>query len=321
MALKMLFPLLGLLAVLPGAEAQTFPTKPIRLVVPNAPGGNADLVARVAAEALSREFSSSVYVDNIAGGRQVPATQTVIRSAPDGHTLQAIGLGMAVNYSVYKDLPYNTAKDLAPVGMVGVAPQLVVSAPSFAPNNIKELVALAKAKPDTIHYSSAGVGSTGHLGGALLELLAGIKMSHVPYKGTAQANNDTVSGVVELSIASVSSTLPLVKAGKLKVLAISSAKRSPQLPNYPAVAETVPGYELMLWNGIAAPAATPKALVARLNATLNKGLSTPDIKTKLANMGVDAEPMSPEALARYVDDEYKRWAKVVEAAKIEGGGD
>ena len=304
-------------AILP-AQAQTFPTKPIRLVVPNAPGGNADLVARMASEGMSRELAHPVYVDNQAGGRQIPATQFVTRSSPDGYTLMAVGLGYSVNAGLYNDLPYDSIKDLAPVGIVGATPQLVVAAPGFPPNNIKELIALAKAKPDTVHYSSAGLASTAHLGGELLNTLAGIKMVHVPYKATAQANTDTMTGVVQLSLAAPSSVVALIKSGKLKALGISSQKRSAQFPDIPAIAETVPGYELMLWNGISAPAATPKPIIARLNAALNKGITSPDIKEKLFRAGVDIDPQTPEEMATYVEADIKKWAKVVREAGIQG---
>jgi len=305
------------LALVP-AHAQTFPTKAIRLVVPNASGGNADLVARMAAEGMSRELSNQVFVDNRAGGRQIPATRFVTSSTPDGHTLLAVGLGYAVNAGLYNDLPYDSIKDLTPVGMVGETPQLVVSAPSFPPNNIKELIALAKAKPNSIHYSSAGLASTNHLGGELLNTLASIQMVHVPYKATAQANTDTMSGIVQLSMAAPSSVVPLIKSGKLKALGISSSKRSAQFPDIPTVSETVPGYELTLWNGISAPAATPKSAIARLNTALYKGISSPDIKERLFKAGVDVNPLTPEEMAIYVEADIKKWAKVVREAGIQG---
>jgi len=298
------------------AQAQTFPSKPIRVVVANAPGGNADLVARMASEGLSRELAQAVIVDNQAGGRQIPATQFVARASPDGHTLLAVGLTFTVNAVVYNDLPYDPIKDFAPVGIVGSTPQLIVAAPAFAASSIKELIALAKAKPESIHYSSTGVASTGHLGGELLSSMTGIKMVHVAYKGTAQANADAMRGVVQLSMAAPISVVSLIRAGKFKALGISSARRSPQMPDIPAIAETVPGYEFILWNGIAAPGATPRPVIARLNAALNNGISNPDIKDRLFKAGVDIDPQSPEEMATYIDVEIKKLAKLIRDAGI-----
>jgi len=303
------------MTVLP-AQAQMFPSKPIRLVVANAPGGNADLVARMAAEGMSRELAQAVFVENQSGGRQIPGTNFVARANPDGYTLLAVGLVFTINAVLYNDLPYDSIKDFAPVGIVGSTPQLIVSAPGFAANNMKELIALAKAKPNTIHYPSTGVGGAGHIGGELLNSMAGIRLVHVPYKATAQANTDAMKGVIELSIAAAASLGSLVKAGKLKALGISSPRRSPQMPDVAAIAETVPGYELLLWNGIEAPAATPKPIIARLNAALNKGISSPDIKDRLFKAGLDIDPQSPEQMAAYIDAEIKKLTRVIREAGI-----
>lgn len=303
------------MGVLP-AQAQTFPVKPIRLVVANAAGGNADLVSRLAAEGMSRELGQSVFVDNQAGGRQIPGSNFVARATPDGYTLLAVGLVFAINAVVYNDLPYDSIKDFAPVGVVGSTPQLIASASGFAASNIKELIALAKAKPDTIHYSSTGVASTGHLGGELLVSMAGIKLVHVPYKGTAQANADAMKGVIELTIAAPISLIPLIRSGKMKALGITSSKRSPQLPDVPAIAETVPGYEYILWNGIQAPAATPRPVIARLNTALNRGITSVEIKDKLLKAGVEVDTQSPEQMATFIDVEIKKLAKVIREAGI-----
>ena len=311
-----------LLAALPAlvmpAWAQTFPAKPIRFVVPTAAGGNADIVGRIAAEGMARELGQAVYVDNQPAGRQIPGTQMVARANPDGYTLLAVGLAFTANAVLYNDLPYDSVKDFAPVGVVGSTPQLVVATPGLAASNMKELIALAKARPNTLHYGSAGVGSTAHLGGELLNSMAGIKLVHVAYKGTAQANTDTMTGVIELSLAAAASVTPLVKSGKLKALGISSSKRSTQLPEVPTVAETVPGYDCVLWNGIEAPVATPRPVITRLNAALNKGISSADIKDKLVKAGVEPDPQSPEQMAAYIDAEIRKWAKVVREAGIQG---
>jgi tripartite-type tricarboxylate transporter receptor subunit TctC len=305
---------------MPGLAADTppFPAKPVRFVVPTAPGGNADIVARIAAEGMSRELGQSVYVDNQAGGRQIPGTQLVARANPDGHTLIAVGLAFTANAVLYNDLPYDPVKDFAPVGVVGSTPLLVVACNCLPAGNMKELIALAKAKPGAINYASAGVGSPAHLGGELLNSMAGIRLTHVPYKATAQANNDTMTGVVQLSLPAAASIVSLVKAGKLKALGIGSLKRSPQMPEVPAIAETLPGYEVQLWNGMEAPAATPRPVIARLNGALNKALATADIKEKLVKAGLDIDPQTPEEMAAYIDAEIRKWTKVTREAGIKG---
>lgn len=305
-----------LLAAAPSA-AQTFPTKPIRFVVPTSPGGNADIVGRIAAEGMTRELGQNVIVDNQAGGRQVPGTLFVARANPDGYTLIAVGLSFTGNAVLHHDkLPYDSVKDFTPVGVVGSTPVMVAAWPGLGVSNIKELIALAKTKPGAINYSSTGIGSPAHLAGELLNNMAGIKLTHVPYKGTAQANADAVSGVIQLSMPAAASIISLVRAGKLKALGIGSAKRSPQMPDVPVIADTVPGYEVQLWNGMEAPAGTPRAVVQRLNTALNKALGTADIKAKLNKAGLDVDPQTPEEMAAYIDSEIKKWTKLTREAGI-----
>ncbi len=300
------------------AAVQTFPNKPIRFVVPTAVGGNADIVARIAAEGMSRGLGQQVFVDNQAGGRQIPGGLAVTRATPDGYTLLAVGLAFTANAVLYNDLPYDSVRDLAPVGVVGSTPLLVVTHPGLPVNNMKELIALAKAKPGTINYASAGVGSPAHLGGELLNSMAGIKLVHVPYKGTAQANTDTMTGLVQVSLPAAASLLSFVRSGKLRALGIGSLKRSPQMSDIPTVAETLPGYEVQLWNGIETTAGVPKPVIARLNAELNKGLNTPDIHARLEKIGVDIAPQTPEEMGSYIDAEIRKWTKVTREAGIRG---
>ena len=312
----------GLTAASLSAHAQTaappFPSKPIRFVVPTGAGGNADIVARIVAEGMSRGLGQNVFVDNQAGGRQIPGTNFVARAAPDGHTLIAIGLAFTANAVLYNDLPYDPLRDFAPVGVVGSTPLVVVAHPGLPVNNIKELIALAKAKPGTLNYASAGIGSPANLGGELLNSMAGIKLVHVPYKTTAQGNADTVTGVVQLSLPAAASILPLVKSGKLKALGIGSLKRSPQMKDVPPVADTLPGYEVQLWNGIETTAGVPKPIIARLNAELNKALNSPDIRVKLEKIGIDVDPQTPEEMSAYIDGEIKKWTKLVREVGIKG---
>ena len=312
----------ALIAACAPATAQTsappYPNKPIRFVVPTAVGGNADIVARIAAEGMSRGLGQQVYVDNQAGGRQIPGAQAVIRATPDGYTLLGVGLAFTANAVLYNDLPYDSVRDLAPVGVVGSTPLLVVAYPGLPASNMKELIALAKAKPGTINYASAGVGSPAHLGGELLNAMAGIKLVHVPYKGTAQANTDTMTGLVQISLPAAASLLSFVRNGKLRALGIGSLKRSAQMSDIPTVAETLPGYEVQLWNGIETTAGVPRPVIARLNAELNKGLNSPDIRARLEKIGVDIDPQTPEVMAAYIDAEIRKWAKVTREAGIRG---
>jgi len=300
------------------AVAQNFPTKPIRFIVPTAPGGNADIVARIAAEGMSRDLGHPVFIDNQSGGRQIPGTNLAAKAPPDGHTLIAVGLSFTANAVLYNDLPYDPVKDFAPVGVFGSTPLLVVAHPGLPANSMKELIALAKAKPGTINYASAGIGSPAHLGGELLKSMAGIDLVHVPYKATAQGNTDTMNGVVQLSLPAAASIVSLVKSGKLKALGIGSLKRSPQMPEVPAIAETLPGYEVQLWNGMEAPAATPKPIITRLNVALNKGLNSPDIRDRLIKAGLDVDPQTPEQMAAYIDREIRKWTKLVQEVGIKG---
>ena len=299
------------------AAAQTFPTKPIRFVVPTAPGGNADIVGRIAADGMGRELGQTVYVDNQAGGRQVPGTLFVARAAPDGYTLLAVGLSFTGNAVLYNtNLPYDSVKAFTPVGIVGSTPVMVAAWPGLGVSNMKELIARAKAKPGAINYSSTGIGSPSHLAGELLNSMAGIKLTHIPYKATAQANTDAMTGVIHLSLPAAASIISLVRAGKLVALGIGGSRRSPQMPDVPTIAETVPGYEVQLWNGLEAPVGTPKPVIQRLNTALNKALGTTDIKERLTKAGVDVDPQTPEEMAAYIDGEIKKWTKVTREAGI-----
>ena len=295
--------------------AQTYPTKPIRMVVASAAGGNADIVARITAEGMARGLGQPVYVDNQAGGRNIPGTSIVAKAVPDGHTIMLAASTHAVAPSLYP-LPYDSVRDFAPVSLLGSAPLLLVAFPGLPANNMKELIALAKAKPGTINYASAGLGSPANLGGELLNTMVGIKLVHVPYKATAQGNTDTISGVVQLSFPAASSLLTFVRSGKLKALGIASLKRSPHLPEVAAIAETVPGYEARLWTSIITTGGTPRPIVARLNTEVIKALNTPDIRTRLVGAGLEIETSTPEELGAYIETEIRKWARVIKEAGI-----
>ncbi len=296
--------------------AQTYPAKPIRMVVPSGAGGNADIIARITAEGLSRGMGQAVIVDNQVGGRGLPGTNQVARAAPDGHTILMASSTHAVNASLMPKLPFDPLKDFAPVSLVCSTSLLLVAHSSVPANNIKELIALAKARPGTLNYASVGIGSPAHLGAELLNTMAGIKLVHVPYKLTAQGNTDTIAGVVQLAFPGVSSLLPHVKSGKLKALGISSKRRSALVPDVATVAETLPGYEATLWNSVLAPAATPRPIIARLNAEVVKAANSPEVKAKLNTAGQDVETGTPEEMGAFLEAEIKKWARVIKEAGI-----
>jgi tripartite-type tricarboxylate transporter receptor subunit TctC len=297
--------------------AQTYPSKPIRFIVPYAAGGNADIMARIIGQRLSEATGQPVVIDNRPGANSIIGTEMVVRAAPDGYTGLIVASGHAVNPSLVQKLPYDTLKDLAPVTLVGSTPLLVAAHATLPANNVKELIALAKAHPGELNYASSGNGSPANLAGALLNVMAGITLVHVPYKGTAQATTDVMSGQVQLAFPSMTSTLPYVKAGKLKALAMTGLQRSPLAPDLPTVSESgVPGYQASIWNGLLLPAATPKSIVAKLNAEVVKVLKAPETQARYASMGADVLHGSPAEFDAFIRAEMKKWDKVIRDAGI-----
>lgn len=300
-----------------GTSAQTYPSKSIRFVTPYGAGGNADILTRIIGDAMSKSMGQPVLVDNRPGGSSTIGSAIVAKAPPDGYTIMLISSSHSVNPSLFgSQLPYDTVKDFTPISMTGATPILVVVNPGVAANNVRELVALAKAKPGTLNFATSGNGSPAHLAGALIEALGGVKLVHVPYKTTAQANNDTMSGQVQIAFPSVSSALPMVKSGKLRALGITSLKRSALAPDIPTVAESLPGYQASIWTGVLAPAAVPKPIVTRLNAEVVKALSSPEVVTKLAGMGVDIDTSTPEEFGVFIDAEIRKWARVIKEGNI-----
>ena len=298
------------------ATAQTYPAKPIRFLTPYGQGGNADILTRVIGEFISRGLGQPVLVDNRPGGSSTIGSNIVAKAPGDGYTLMLISSSHSVNPSLFSDLPYDTVRDFAAVSMVGATPILLVANPRVPANSIKELIALAKAKPGALNFSTSGNGSPAHLAGELLNLMASVKLTHVPYKTTAQAFNDVIGGTVELAFPSTSSVLPQIKSGKLKALGITSPKRSPLTPDIPAMAETLPGYQASIWTGVLAPGSTPKPIVTRLNTEIVKALNAPEIKTKLVSMGVEIESSTPEEFGAFIEAEIRKWARVIKESGI-----
>jgi tripartite-type tricarboxylate transporter receptor subunit TctC len=309
--------LAGLVICATQTAAQTYPAKPIRLIVPFAAGGPNDVIGRVVATKLSELLGQTVVVDNRAGAGGAAGTALVGTAAPDGYTILISGTSsLAINPSLYKTLPYDPIRDFAPVSLVGTAPSLLVMHPSMPVKTIKDLIALAQAKPGQINYASGGIGSAPHLAGELLNAMAKINMVHVPYKGGGPSLTAVMAGQVHLFMGGLSAAMPPVKDGRLRGIAVTSPKRSQFLPDTPTIAETVPGYDVVNWYAIFAPAKTPAPIVSRLNAEIVKALAAPEVRKRFTDLALDADTSTPEELGAYLGREIKKWAQVVKTAGI-----
>lgn len=298
-----------------GAAINAYPTRPIRLVVPYAPGGGADTLARGIGQKLSESVGYSVVIDNRGGGGTILGSNLAAKSPPDGHTIILVASTHAVVSSLYKNLPYDPIRDFAPVVRVASAPNILALHPSVPAASVKELVALAKSQPGQLVYASSGNGGGSHLAMELLRSMARIDLIHVPYKGTGPAMMDLMSGQAKLMFGGMIGTLPHVRSGRLKALAVSSAKRSPVLPDLPTISESgFPGYEAATWYGVLAPAGTPVAIVRRLNSEIIGALNHPELKQRMAGQGADPASTTPEEFAAYIKTEVTKWAKVVKEA-------
>ena len=294
------------------ASAQGYPNKPVRLIVPFAPGGFTDVVARILGQKLSLAMGQQFVVENKAGAGSTIGTDFVAKAAPDGYTLVMISTTHVISPWIYKTMPYDPIKSFTVVSKLVDSPYVLLVNPKVPANNVKELVALAKAAPETIHYASSGNGSSQHLMGGLFVSMTGAPLKHVPYRGSGGAATDLVAGVVETSFAGVPNALSQVPQGRLKAFAVTTAKRIPQLPDVPTMQEAgVPGYEASVWLALLAPAGTPKDVVNKLNSEIAKLMNTPDTKKALYDAGVEPTPSSPEAMADYMAKEMERWGKVV----------
>jgi tripartite-type tricarboxylate transporter receptor subunit TctC len=298
------------------APSSTFPSKPVRIVVPLAPGGSTDVLARLVASKLSELWGQQVIIDNRGGAGTKIGTEIVARSPADGYTLLMVTSAFAVNFSLYNKVPYKFS-DFAPLSNVGQTPNVLAVHPTVPAKNVKELIALLRARPGQMTYSSGGVGGSTHLAGELFKLLAKVDMVHVPYKGGGPAVADLVSGQVMMTFGNLTTVLPFASAGRLRALAVTSAKRSPAIPELPTMAEAgVPDFEAATWNGLVAPGPTPKDIVAKLNGDIVKVLNMPDTRTKLAANGLEPIGDTPAAFSAHISNEIARWSKVVKAAGI-----
>ena len=301
---------------LPGS-AQEYPIRPVRLIVPYPPGGPTDFVGRTVAEKLTAPLGQQVVVDNRAGAAAIIGHELGARAAPDGYTLLfGTGGGLVIAPIVHPKPPYRADKDFAAISMLVVSPQIIVAHPSLPANSVKELIAAAKAKPGVYNFASVGIGSPNHFGGELLKSMTGIDIVHVPYKGTAPAMTDLLAGQTQMMFTSMPSVLPHVKAGKLKILATGGLKRSPVIPNVPAVAETLPGFEVVTWYGILGPLKLSPAIVSKLNTEIVRIVALPDVQKRFSDQGLEPQSSTPEEFQAYMRKEVDKWQKVAQRAGI-----
>jgi tripartite-type tricarboxylate transporter receptor subunit TctC len=298
------------------AWAQAYPSRPVRLIVPVAPGGAIDILARLMGQWLSERLGQQFVIDNRPGGGLNIGTEAVVRAPPDGYTLLLVSLTNTINTTFYRKLNFNFIHDIAPVASVTRGSYVMVVNPSVPANTVPEFIAYAKANPSRISFGSAGIGSSNHLAGELFKIMAGVDMVHVPYRGIALALNDLLSGQVQVTFASMPSSIQYIRAGTLRPLAVTTATRSETLPDLPAVGEFVPGYEVSAWYGMGAPSGTPAEVIDKINKEINSGLADPKLKARIADFGGTPFALSPAEFGKFIADETEKWRNVIRAANI-----
>jgi len=306
---------LFLAGLMPAALADDYPTKPIRLIVPFPPGGSNDVVGRLVAKELSSVLGQQVFVDNRGGAGSVIGTEALSKAPPDGYTLGIGSIAFAVNPALHK-LPYDPDKSFEPVSILATGPNVLVVNPTLPVHSVKELIELAKKEPGKLNYASAGIGSFQHLGGELFKLEAGVDIVHVPYKGGGPAMQDVIGGHVKIMFSSLIQTTPFIKTGQLRPLGTGGAKRSPVLPDVPAIAETVPGYTANNWWGVLAPAGTPEPIVQKVYAAIQTALKSPELVAEFDREGATTVQMTPVEFREFIKEEIVKWGRVVEKGGI-----
>ena len=311
--------LIGCCALAGAAEAQSsYPSRPVRIVVPSPPAGGTDIIARVLAQHFSTSLGQQFFVENRPGAGNMIGIESVARAAPDGYTLLFVPSTLALNSVMYKKVSYDPVRDFAPITLAAVAPNVLVVNPKVPAHSIAELVALAKQKPGQLTYGTPGIGTSPHMSMELFKSLAGIDLQHVPYRGTAPAMTDVISGQIAAMFSNALTAKPQIEAGAIRALGVSTRKRSEAMPNLPPIAEAgVPNYEATQWYGLVAPAGTPADIVARLNAEVTQALRTQDMQDKLAGDGAEPVGTTPAEFAAHIKSELEKWAGVARAAKIE----
>ncbi|HEY4068015.1 MAG TPA: tripartite tricarboxylate transporter substrate binding protein [Burkholderiaceae bacterium] len=297
--------------------ADAYPSHPIHIVVPTTPGGTADVVTRLLAQKMSDSMGVGIVIDNRPGAGNVIGTEYVARAAPDGYVVLMTYTDHVFNPFMYSHLPFDAVRDFAPIGLVGSVPEVVAVNPALPVKNLQELIALAKRSPGTLNFGSAGNGSSLHLAGEMFKLMAGVDVLHVPYKGTSPAMTALMAGDVQLAFPTAFSAQPPLQAGQVRVLAIAADKRLATMPAVPTAAEAgLPDYQASIWYGMLAPAATPRPVVERLNAELDKALADPEIRKRLGEQGFVLNPGTPDAFQQFIARELDRWGKVIKTAHI-----
>ncbi len=293
-----------------------YPNKPIKIVVPFTAGGTTDILARAVGVEIQKSLGQSVVVENRAGAGGNIGADAVAKSSPDGYTLLMGTVGThGINVTLYPKMPYDAVKDFAPVSLVAGVPNVLVAAPTFAPNSVKDVIDAAKKDPNKITFASSGSGTSIHLSAELFKLMANVQMTHVPYKGSSAALPDVIGGQVNIMFDNAPSVIPHIRGGKLKALAVTSSARSPALPGVPTIAEAgLSGYEASSWFGVLAPAGTPKEIIDKLSQTIAKALQTPEMKERLSAQGAEAIGSTPEQFATHIKNEIDKWSKVVKAS-------
>jgi tripartite-type tricarboxylate transporter receptor subunit TctC len=299
------------------AHAQPFPTRPVRLVVPYPPGGANDIVARLLAPRMSEQLGKNVVVDNRGGGNTIIGSEIVANAAPNGYTILMVAAGHAINPSLYPKLPYDTARDFAPVALIGDGAYVLVAHPSLGVSSSKDLIVLAKSKPGQITFASSSIGNLTHLAAELFDAMAGIKMLHVPYKGGNPAMADVLAGRVGVFFSTVAVARPHLQSGRIKGLGVTTARRSAALPDVPTIAESgLPGYDVSGWYGLVAPAATPKAVIDRLHGVVQSALHENEIRQKLLVVGVEAVEATTAQFGKRIEADLAKWEKIVKPLGI-----
>jgi tripartite-type tricarboxylate transporter receptor subunit TctC len=300
-----------------GAQAQSYPNKPIRWIVPSTPGDGSDSTGRLIADQVSRELGQPVVIDNKPGAGGVLGSEAAAKAPADGYTMIVGNAGShGINAAIYSKLNYDVVKDFSAVGLICTTPNVMVVGPSIQARTVAEFVALAKASGGKLNYASGGVGSSAHLSAELFKSLTGVEMTHIPYKGTSPAVAGVLSGEVAMMIGNLPPWSAQIKAGRVHALAVSTAKRHPSMPDVPALAETYPQFETVAWFGVLAPAGTPPAIIGRVNAAINKALAQPEVKARLATMGCDPAPGTAESFAARIQSDVTRWKKLATEKQI-----
>jgi tripartite-type tricarboxylate transporter receptor subunit TctC len=297
-------------------SGQPWPAKPVRIISPFAPGGGNDTLSRILAATLTARLGQQVVVENRPGANTIVGTELVVKSPPDGYTLIVLPNAITINPHLYRKLPFDIVQDLAPITQIGASPLILVVHPSLPVRTTKDFLALARMKPNELTNGSSGNGSLGHLAGALLGVMTGTSLVHVPYKGTSLAITELIGGQIVMSFASALTVVPHIRSGRLRAVGVTGPKRSPAVPEVPAIAETVPGFSAELWYALFAPAHTPADILNRLNREVGATLAQSDIKAKLSDQGVDALTSTPQDMAKLITADLAKWAKVVKATGV-----